>query len=61
MVHLCGKEKFQQLCDTAGFMIDIQDDYDNCMSLPIDTVEQHLYTAYVGQVPVTVPVSGDVV
>ena len=61
MVHLCGQEKFQQLCDTAGFMIDIQDDYDNCMSLPIDTVEQHLYTAYLGQVPVTVPVSGDVV
>lgn len=61
MVHSCGQEKFQELCDTTGFMIDIQDDCDNYMALPINTVEQQLYTAYLGQVPVTIPVSGDIV
>jgi len=61
MVHSCGQEKFRQLSDTNGFMINIQDDCDNYITLPINTIEQQLYTAYLGQVPVTAPVSGDIV
>lgn len=60
MLHSCGQTHYQLLLNNVGVDND-NENIENYVAPTITTVSKQLYTAYLGQVTVDVPISGDTV